>query len=92
MFLLNALLDRVLTSELHRTLLAAETILPSTNCFDHGNSLWHEYVTHGILDHLVLFFVLSSSGRFLSIIPNRNCESPKHLSEQEVENRKEQNN
>lgn len=82
------LLDGVLTSELHRTLLAAETVLPSTNCFDHGDSLRDEYVTHRILDHLVLFFFLNSRGRFLSTIPNRCFESAKHLPEQEVENRK----
>jgi hypothetical protein len=55
---LNALLDGVLTPKPHRTLLAAETVLLSTDRFDHGDSLRNEYVTHWILDHLILFFVL----------------------------------
>jgi len=77
----------VLAPKSHRTLLAAETVLPSSDHFDHGNSLRDEYVAHWILDHLVLFFILSASGRFFPITSNWSFESTKHLSEQEVENR-----
>jgi len=76
----------VLTSELHRTLLAAETVLPSPNCFDHCDSLGDEYVTHWILNHLILFFILSRRNRSLPNSLDRGCESAKHLTEQEVEN------
>ncbi|HWG97055.1 MAG TPA: hypothetical protein VN647_08235 [Nitrospira sp.] len=44
-------------------------------------------MAHWILDHLVLFFILSASGRFFPITSNWSFESTKHLSEQEVENR-----
>ena len=58
----DALLDGVLNPESHRTLLAAETVLPSPDRFDDSNSLRDEYVTHRILDHLVLFFILGLPG------------------------------
>jgi hypothetical protein len=80
-------LDWVLTPKPHRTFLAAKTVLPCPDRFDHGDSLRNEYVTHRILDHLILFFIWGSHGRFLPTILNRSVESTEHLSEQEVENR-----
>jgi hypothetical protein len=55
---LHTSLNGVLTSKPHRTFLAAETVLPSSDHFDHGDSLWDEYVTHWVFEHLVLFFIL----------------------------------
>lgn len=81
----------MLTPKPQRTLRAAETVLPSSDRFDHGNSFRDEYVTHWILDHVVLLFILGSRGRFLPTITLRSIESTKHLSEQEVENREKQN-
>lgn len=81
----------MLTPKPNRTLLAAETILPSSNHFDHGDSSRDEYMTDWIFDHLILFFILGLRRRFLPAIPNRSLESTKHLSEQEVEDREEQN-
>ena len=73
-------LDGVLTPKPHRTFLAAETILPCSDRFDHGDSFRHEYMAHWILDHLVLLIILGSCGRFLRDEPNRIFKSTKHLS------------
>ena len=85
------MLDGVITPKPHCALLAAKTVLPRTDRLDYGDSLRDEYMAHWILDHLILFFVLDSYGRFLPIILNRRVESTKHLSEQEVECREKQN-
>jgi hypothetical protein len=81
----------VLTPKPHRTLLAAKTVFPCTDRFDHGNSLRDEYVAHWVLDHLILFFILDLYGRFLPAILNRLVESTKYLSEQKVESCEKQN-
>lgn len=72
-------LDRVLTAKPHHTILATETVLASSDRFDNGDSPRDECVTHRILDHLVLFFILGPGDRFLPTIPNRSVESTEHL-------------
>ncbi|OQW37465.1 MAG: hypothetical protein A4C66_03110 [Nitrospira sp. HN-bin3] len=67
--------------KLPRTLLAAETVFPSSDQFGEGYSSWDEYVTDRILDHLVLFILWSMRGGVLPAILNLCIESTKHLSE-----------
>lgn len=77
----------MLNPESHCTILAAKTVLPSPNRFDYSNALRDEDVTHRILDHLILLFILGLRDRFPLTTPNRSFESTKDLSEQEVQNR-----